>query len=98
MGFERLDAIVGQNFGLRADAKHQGDVGTVNVGVEEADLVSQLGQNDREIDRERRLPHSALARTDGNDSAHTRQRLRRWRLLCLSGTRGKRSTHDLDYT
>ena len=44
VGFERLDAVVAKNFGLRADAEHQRHVGTVHVGVEQTDFVSQLGQ------------------------------------------------------
>ena len=98
VGFERLDPVVAENFWLRADAEHQRHVGTIHVGIEQTDFVSQLGQHDGKIDGERGLSHTAFARTDGNDSAHTGQRLRRWRLLLLSGTRGKRRTHRLDYT
>ena len=93
MRLQRFDAIVGKNLRLRVDAQHEWDVGTVNVSVEQTDFVPQAGQNDGEIDRECGFPDSALAGTHGDDRAHTRQRLRRWRLLLLSGTRGKRSTH-----
>ena len=98
VGFERLNAVVAEHLGLRADAQHQRHVGTVNVGVEQTDFVSQLGQHDGKIDGERGLSHAAFARTDGNDSAHTGQGLRGWRLLLLSGTRGKWRTHGADYT
>ena len=91
VGLERLNPIVAENLGLRVEAQHQRNIGAVNVGIEQADFVSQLGQNNGEIDRERGLSHTAFARTNGDDSAHTRQGLRRWRLL--SGTRGKRRTH-----
>ena len=43
VGFERLNPVVAENFGLRADAEHQRHVGTVNVGIEQTDFVSQLG-------------------------------------------------------
>ena len=98
VGFERLNAVVAEHLGLRVDAQHQGNVGAVNVGVEQADFVSQLGQNDREIDGERGLAHAAFAGTDGDDGAHTGQRLRGWRLLLLSGAWGRWRTHAQDYT
>ena len=41
VGFERLNAVVGKNLGLRVDAQHQRDVGAVDVGIEQSDLVSQ---------------------------------------------------------
>ena len=41
--FQRLDAVVAENFRLRVEAQHERNVGTVDVGVEQADLVSQLG-------------------------------------------------------
>ena len=44
------------------------------------------------------FPDTAFAGTDGDDGSHTGQRLRGWRLLLLSGTRGKCRTHGLDYT
>ena len=93
MGFERLNPVVAEHFRLRTDAQHQRHVGAIHVGIEQADLVSQLGQHDGEINGERGLSYAAFAGTDGNDSAHTGQRLRGWRLLLLSGTRGKRRTH-----
>src|ERR1700737_3153947 len=96
VGFERLYACVRKNPGLSADAKHQGHVGPVNVGVEQTDAVSQLGQNNREIDCERRLSHTAFAGTDRDNGGHAGQRLRCGGLL--SGAGGKVRTHDWDYT
>ncbi len=43
VGLERLNPVVAENFGLRVDAEHQRNVGTVNVGIEQTDFVSQLG-------------------------------------------------------
>ena len=71
VSFERLNAVVAKNFGLRVDAEHQRDVGPVDVGIEQADLVSELRQDNREIDGERGLSHTAFAGTDGDDSAYT---------------------------
>ena len=85
MSFERLNAIVPEHLGLRVEAEHQRNVGAVNIRVEQADFVSQPGQNDCEIDGERGLSYAAFARTDRDDSAHTGQGLRRWRLLLLAG-------------
>ena len=91
MGFERFDAIVPEHLGLRIDAERQEDVGAVNIGVEQTDLVSQLGQNDCQIDCERGLPYAAFAGTDGDNCIHAGRGLRRW--WWLSGTRGKLRTN-----
>jgi len=93
MRFERLNAVVAKNFGLRVQAQHERDVGPVNVGVEQSHFVSQLGQDDGEIDCESGLPYTAFAGTYGDDCAYTGQGLRGWWLLWLSGAWGKRSAH-----
>ena len=39
----------------------------VDVRVEDANVVARLGQGDRQVDRDRRLAHSPLARGDPED-------------------------------
>ena len=70
--FERLNAVVGENFRLRVEAQHQRHVGTIHIGIKQTDFVSELGQDNRKIDSERGLSHAAFAGTNGDDSAHTR--------------------------
>ena len=48
------------------DAEHARDRPAVDVGVDEADLVPEVAQREREIDRERRLADAALAGGDGD--------------------------------
>src|SRR5512140_1720284 len=84
VGFQRLNAVVAENLRLRIQAQHQRDVGAVDVGIEQADLVSQLRQDNGEIDRERGFPDAAFAGSYGDDRAYTGQGLRGWGLLWVS--------------
>jgi len=49
MRVDRFDAIVAENFGLRVDAEHEWHVGTVDVSIEQADLVAEFRQRERQI-------------------------------------------------
>ena len=73
---ERLDAVFADHLRLTAHAQHQRDVRPVDIGVEQADLVSHLGERDGQVHRQRSFAHAALARTHGNDGIDSRQRLR----------------------
>ena len=53
---------VAQNNGIVRSAQHLGERESVDVRVEYPDFVSRLRQGDGEIDRHRRLTHTALAR------------------------------------
>ena len=73
---DRFNAVLANHARLVAHAQHQRDIGAVDVGVEQPDFVPHLDQRDGEVDRERGLADTALARTDGDDGVHARQRLR----------------------
>ena len=85
MRFQRLNAIFSQNFRLRTGAQHQRHIRAVNIGIEQADLMPQLGHRNRQVHRKRRFPDATFSGSDSNDGLDPRQRLRGWRLL--SGTR-----------
>ncbi len=74
--FDRLDAVFADHARLRVHAQHQRDVGAVDIGVEQADFVSHLGEGNGQIHRQRGLADASLARTDGDDGVDPGQRLR----------------------
>ena len=66
---------------LRIRPQHQRDVGAIYVGIEQANPIPQLDQRNSQVNRERGFAHSALARADGDNRIHSRQRLRPLRRL-----------------
>jgi hypothetical protein len=81
MGDQRFDLVVLEHARLLTDAHHERNIGSVDVGVDEADAKAQLDQRGSQVDRERSLAHSAFARTDGDDVRYSRKGLRPWRRL-----------------
>src|SRR5581483_2556823 len=67
---------------LRADeADHAWYVRPVEVGVEQSDALALIAQCEREIERNRRLPHSTLAGRDGDATRHESSLLTRRRIF-----------------
>jgi len=62
-----LDLIVGQDGGLAGGAEHEGDIGSVDVGVNEAGAMAEFGEGDGEVDGEGGFADAAFAGSDGND-------------------------------
>src|SRR5215469_12278268 len=58
---KRCDAVLADDFGLGAGAEHQGDVGTIDVGVEQAHLVAELPQSQSQVHSESGLADAAFA-------------------------------------
>ena len=85
MRFQGLNAVFSQNFRLRTGTQHERHIRAVNIGVEQADLMTEPSHGNRQVHRKRRLADAAFSGSDSNDCFHARQRLRGWRLL--SGTR-----------
>ena len=73
MGSMRFSA---DHFRLAVHAQHQRNVGAIDVGIEQADFVTHLGQGDGQIHRERGLTDASLAGTYGDDGIDTGKRLR----------------------
>ena len=67
MGEIGLDLIVGADHRLLGRAHHGGDVGAVDIGVDEADALAELGESNGEIDGDGGFADSAFAGTDGDD-------------------------------
>ena len=61
------DLAVGGRRGTPVDAEHERDIGTGDVGVEEADRRPGPGERDGKVDRDRALADAALARRHGDD-------------------------------
>ena len=59
-----------------ARAEHQGNVGAVDVGVEQPDFVAHARERDGEIDGQRGLADAAFAGPDGDDAVDAGQGLR----------------------
>ena len=64
----RLDGqeVAVRLLGHHARPGHRGDRGPVDVGVEQTDGCPALAQRGGQVDRNGRLPDSALARRDGD--------------------------------
>src|SRR5688572_31378522 len=60
---------------LLPQAHHQGDVRSVDVAVEQADLRTGVGEREGYVDAGRRLPDAALAAGNGNDVFDVRDQL-----------------------
>src|SRR5262249_32643900 len=78
---KRFDAILSNHLRRRIRPQHQRNIRTINVTIEEADLVSWSGKGDGKAHSYRGLPYSALARTNDNTRIYTGQRLRNGHLL-----------------
>jgi len=63
--FERLDALA-DSVRLGANAHHQRHIGTVDIGVQEADLMAEARKRNREIHRYCGFSDAAFARSDGD--------------------------------
>jgi hypothetical protein len=59
--------LFGPTFGCCAGAHHERDIGPVDVGVDEADLVAHAGESDGQVDRDRGFAYAALAGADCDD-------------------------------
>src|SRR5713101_1758632 len=69
MALDRMEALATLGFrALVARAKHHRHRGAINVGVEQANAQPELVQRDRDIGRNCRLAHSALAAGDRDDA------------------------------
>ena len=79
---DRLDAIVSNDVRLPCRSEHRRHVRPVDVSVDQADLMAQLGQCDRQIHRDGGLADSALAAADRYNVRYSRQRLRPLRCSC----------------
>jgi hypothetical protein len=79
-GGDGLDEVAVEDGGLAVDAEHGGDVGAVDVGVDEADLVAEARERDGEVDRHGGLADAALAATDCNDMFDSAKR--KWSGWC----------------
>jgi hypothetical protein len=78
-------------------ARQERERGTVDVGVEDADLGAAGEQGQGEVDRGRALADAALARGDGDDVAHAREaRHLRARRLAAGGLARVRGHRDGD--
>ena len=58
----------------RRQTKHDGDVGTINVSIEDADPAAALGQRERKVHGDGRLANAPLARAHSDDVLDARQR------------------------
>ena len=79
------------HLGLLVGAEHERNVGTVNIGVEQADAETHFAEGESEIDGQRGFTDSTFAGADGDDGFDAGQGLRgRW-LLARMGV----SAHEV---
>jgi hypothetical protein len=64
---------------------HEGNVGAVDIGIEETDLVAEAREGEREIDGDGGFADASLAGADGDDGVDAVDGLRS--LLLLAGMR-----------
>jgi hypothetical protein len=81
--FERLDAVITEDFGLGIHAQHEWDIGAVDIGIEESYAMAELRQRYRQVYRERGLADASLAGADGYDGAYAWKGRGSWLLLTL---------------
>jgi hypothetical protein len=62
-----LDAVVRAHRGRLRRTHHQGNVGAVDVGVDQAHPLAHAGKRNGQVDGDRGLAHAALAGTDGDN-------------------------------
>ena len=65
-------ALFGED-AFRLQVEHFGNGRAEDVGIEQSDLVAELGQGYRQVGGHGALAHAAFAGTDGNDVLHLRQ-------------------------
>src|ERR1700722_1269720 len=94
MRIDGFDAIVAENFWLRSDAEHERDVGTVDVSIQQTNLVAEFGQRERQIHRECGLSYSAFAGPHRDNRIHAGKRLR---ALRLTGTRRHGGVQEITF-
>ncbi len=83
VGGDGLHEVVGDDGGLAGGAEHGGDVGAVDVGVDEADAVAELGERDGEIDGDGGFADAAFAGADGDDVLDAGKALRALGCCCV---------------
>src|SRR5581483_803767 len=86
VALERLNAVVGQQPWCRARAQHERHVRAVDVGIEQADFVSELAESEGEVHSQCGLADAALSGTDSDNGIYARQRLRAGGLLWAAGS------------
>ena len=74
-GLGRKDAVLSDHLGGAAQPEHLGNVGAVDIAVEEPHSGALLRQGDCEVDRGRGLPDAPLARTHRDDVPDAGNRL-----------------------
>ena len=67
-------ALFGED-AFRLQVEHFGNGRPEDVGIEQSDLVAELGQGHRQVGGHGALAHAAFAGTDGDDVLHLRQHL-----------------------
>src|SRR5262249_30745451 len=65
---DRAKALLLVGFRLLVDAEHERHARPVDVGVHEADAALERRERERQVRRDRRLAHAALAARDGDDA------------------------------
>src|SRR3984957_13075314 len=81
--FDGMDALVGRGARFFAGAEHDGDVGAVDVGVEQADFVAEFGEGEREINGDCGFADASFAAGDGDEIFYAGDGLARGELLGL---------------
>ena len=72
-----LDLVVRADHGLLRRAHHRGDIGAVDVCVDQADALAQLGEGDGEVDGDGGFADAAFAGTNSDDLGDAGQSHRR---------------------
>ncbi len=78
-----LHQVLANDAWLACRAEHGGNVRSVDVGVDEADAVAELGERNGEVDGNGGLADAALAGADGYDVLDAGKSLRALRCWCV---------------
>ena len=73
MGFVGNDAVVLAHDWLLGRAHHEGNIGSVDVGVDEAHALAEPAERNGQVDGDGGFAHAALAGTDGDNLGYARQ-------------------------
>src|SRR4029077_2948517 len=73
--FHGDDALVHGGKRLLRGAEHDGDIGAVDVGVEETDLMAEFYEREGEVDRDGGFADAAFAAGDGDQIFYARDGL-----------------------